>query len=327
MNGSQRDVSDPGDSIDEPQGPEQYLHPGEELRIYSSDVQIKKFRFEAYLTNRRLFLIDQTDRKPGVTAKEIPVEFILGSYLEDSPTREPVIVLSVKTADDDIRTMKMIFAHTGEERTTEAEEWIHLLAKAPPFRDEPAGRPRSAAPSGPAPALSPEARSLSDTIVVPSPRPQPPVRKEEQVPVEIDLKPPRDEMRPSRGEIKPVRDEMKPDRDEMRPVLDEMKPPRVEKVSQKEERAVVKKPPQPAPPVQREVQSGAVTTPIQYCFHCGKKLPANANFCPYCGTNVQQNAHHEEYSHLPLPLHQFKEEAPQPAEEKKKGRFGRFFGR
>jgi len=95
MNSSQSGAPDPGGGGEEPAGAERYLHPGEELRICSSDIQIKKFRFEAYLTNRRLFLIDQNDRKPGVTAKEIPVGSIIGSYLEDSPSHEPVIVLSV----------------------------------------------------------------------------------------------------------------------------------------------------------------------------------------------------------------------------------------
>jgi ribosomal protein L40E len=27
---------------------------------------------------------------------------------------------------------------------------------------------------------------------------------------------------------------------------------------------------------------------ILYCHHCGRKLPSGANFCPYCGTNLQR---------------------------------------
>ncbi len=268
MNGSQYGSPGPASEGEEPAGAEQYLHPGEELRICSTDIQIKKFRFEAYLTNLRFFLIDQSDPKPGVTAKEIPIGSIIGSYLEDSPSHEPVIVLSVRTVDDDIRTMKMTFAHTGEERTTEAEEWIHLIAHASTIPGEAPG------PVPPAPVLSPEARALSDTMVFPSPRPAEPVR------------------------------------------------------SRREEKAPVSPPSPPAAaPPQHPPAPSAAATPIQYCFHCGKKLPAQANFCPYCGTKVHQSAHHEEFGHIRLPLHQHQEPAEQPKEETKRKGWKRLFGR
>jgi len=251
-------------------GAERYLHPGEDLRICSSDILIKKFRFEAYLTNRRLFLIDQNDRKPGVTAKEIPVGSIIGSYLEDSPSREPVIVLSVKTADDDIRTMKMIFAHTGEERIREAEEWLHLIAHTASTPEDSGIRPRAFAPE-PAPALSPEARALSDTLVFPAPRPEP-AREKPATDTKVRSQPP------------------------------------VTTVAQ-------------AP-----AQPHLVTTPIQFCFHCGKKLPPGANFCPYCGTRAHHSGAVEE-QHAPKtpPAPQ---PQPSPAKEavaKKRG-WRRFFG-
>jgi hypothetical protein len=227
---------------EEPAGAERYLHPGEELRICSSDIQIKKFRFEAYLTNRRLFLIDQNDPKPGITAKEIPVGSILGSYLEDSPSREPVIVISVRTAEDDIRTMKMTFAHNGEERAAEAEEWMHFISRAISPPGETGIRPASPAPA-PTHALSPEARALSDTIVY-----------------------------PARATPEPALE------------LDEMKRP----PSRKQPPVAVS----PSQPVM--VPPSPMTAPVQFCFHCGKKLPPNANFCPYCGTKVHNSSHNQE---------------------------------
>jgi hypothetical protein len=257
---------DPAGNDDEPAGAERYLHPGENLRVCSSDIQIKKFRFEAYLTNKRLFLIDQNDRKSGITAKEIPVQSIISSYLEESPAREPVLVLSVRTSDDDIRTMKMALVHTGEDRAREAEEWVHLISQVV-----------SAAVPGriqaPEPVTAPEARTLSDTMVFPVSRPSPaPAGKQDaQLPV------------------KPVK----------------------------------------AP----SAASGAATAPpsstaqIVYCYHCGKKLPGNANFCPFCGTRVHEN-HHSEESHLHLPLHQYREQPPNPPQEPvKKTGWRRFFGR
>jgi hypothetical protein len=275
MNSSQYGSPDPAPEEGEPQGAERYLQPGEELRICSSDIQIKKFRFEAYLTNRRLFLIDQNDPKPGVTAKEIPVGSVIGSYLEDSPSREPVIVLSVRTADDDIRTMKMTFAHTGEERATEAEEWIHLISQSSSRPGETPSLTKTPGPSPPSPVLSPEARALSDTMVFPSPRPaEPTVRpKEEKAPAQRS------------------------------------------------------RPPAAAPPRQPPELSPSTITPIQYCFHCGKKLPAQANFCPYCGTKVHQSAQTEEFSHLRLPVHQHHESPEVPQDEPKKKGWKRLFGR
>jgi hypothetical protein len=246
MDNRQFGSSEPFSDETEPAGAERYLHPGEDLRICSSDIQIKKFRFEAYLTNRRLFLIDQNDPKPGITAKEIPVGSIIGSYLEDSPSREPVIVISVRTAEDDIRTMKMVFAHNGEERTAEAEEWLHLVAHAASSPGETGIRPASPGPS-PAPALSPEARALSDTIVVPKQKPAPPVERQD-----VRKTPPRKQLSTT----------------------------------------------VPTPPAVK-AQPFPATTPIQFCFHCGKKLPPQANFCPYCGTRVHQTTQNEEH-HPPI---------------------------
>jgi hypothetical protein len=275
MNGSQSGSPDSAGGGEEPAGAERYLHPGEELRICSSDVQIKKFLFEAYLTNRRLFLIDQNDPKPGVTAKEIPVGSIIGSYLEDSPSHEPVIVFSVKTADDDIRTMKMTFAHTGEERTREAEEWLHLVTHETATTGEGAIRQQSSRPA-PAPPLSPEARALSDTMVFPAPQPEP-SRERPATATQVRNKP-----------------------------------------------SVA-----PAVQVPVPVQPHSVTTPIQFCFHCGKRLPPGANFCPYCGTRAHSSVHPGEpqtQKTQPAAPQQQPKPLVEEAEEKKRG-WRRFFGR
>ena len=259
------DTPDAAGNDEEPAGAERYLFPGENLRICSSDIQIKKFRFESYLTNRRLFLIDQNDRKSGITAKEIPVESILASYLEESPAREPVLVLSVRTADDDIRTMKMAFVHTGEDRAREAEEWVHLISQA--VSASVPGRVQA-----PEPATAPEARNLTDTIVFPATR-----------------TPPRSAGAPAQ---KPGGKSV-PDREAV-------------------------------PAADKQTSS---STPIIYCFHCGKKLPEHANFCPFCGTRVHE-ASHEEGSHLHLPLHQYREQpSTQLQEPIKKTGWRRFFGK
>lgn len=266
MSANNFDTPDPAGNDDEPAGAERYLHPGENLRIYSSDMQIKKFRFEAYLTNKRLFLIDQNDRKSGITAKEIPVQSIISSYLEESPAREPVLVLSVRTSDDDIRTMKMAFVHTGEDRARESEEWVHLISQAVSVAIPGQIQARER-------VTAPEARTLSDTMVFPVSRPAP-------APAGTLGAKPSGKSVPSMSAAPGAA---------------------------------------AAPP--------SSPTQIVYCFHCGKKLPENANFCPFCGTRVHET-HHDEGSHLHLPLHQFRDQPPEPPQETvKKTGWRRFFGR
>jgi len=265
MSANNFDTLDSTVNDEEPAGAERYLKPGENLRIYSSDIQIKKIRFESYLTNKRLFLIDQNDRKSGITAKEIPIQTIITSILEESPSREPVLVLSVRTSDDDVRTMKLVFMHTGEDRGREAEEWVHLIAQT-----------ASAAIPGPThaqePATAPEARPLTDTMIFPSSRTSPPIAGSARA--------------------------QSPDR----PGADQA----------------------PAPAA---AGTSLSSTPlIAYCFHCGKKLPEQANFCPFCGTHVHETMHKEE-AHLHLPLHQFKETPATPSQDTGKKGWRRFFGR
>ena len=276
---------DPDDETDEVQGPERYLQPGEELLIFSTDVQIKKFRFEAFLTNNRLFLVDLNEKKPGVTAKEIPVDSIVEAYLEQSPSQEPILVLSIRTSDEDVRTMKMVFPHTGEDRLSQAEEWVHLIQHGPHGR-EPA--PSSMGPgeefkmpAREAPATAPEVRSLSETIVFPVARkPAPASPAEPPAPVA-----------------------------EPRTVVQDV--------------PAYEKRPAPAP------LSSSVTV-IQFCFHCGKKLPPNANFCPFCGTRMQQ-VHTPDKIPAPAPKPRSQplpepEPVKTPEKKEKKGGF-RFFRR
>jgi|WetSurMetagenome_2_1015567.scaffolds.fasta_scaffold32841_3 hypothetical protein len=270
MSTHNNDTMDSPMSDEEPSGAERYLNPGENLRVCSSDVQIKKIRFESYLTNRRLFLIDQNDRRSGVTAKEIPVHTIVSSILEETPSREPVLVLSVKTLDDDVRTMKLVFMHTGADRGREAEEWVHLIEQT-----------TSAAVPGriqaQEPATAPEARPLMDTAQIPSSRTAPPAAGPAPVPARAQ-------------------------------------PPGKPATS-----------PAPAPEATGTSPSSAIQ--IAYCFHCGKKLPEQANFCPFCGTRVHETVH-EEASHLHLPLHQYKDQSHTPPQDAaKKIGWRRFFGR
>ena len=251
----------PEDDMEEISGPEQYLRAGEELLVYATDIKIKKFTFEAYLTNSRLFLIDKNEKKPGVFAKEIPVHSIVEGYLEQTPAQEPVLVLSIRTSDDDIRTMKMTFQHTGDDRTTEVEEWIHLIQHG---RREVAREPHAVPEKRTeTPFIAPQARDVSETMVFPTP------------PMKVKDFPP------------PVKEE----REESIPA------------------AIPRK--EASPPVHVSPSQ----TQIMFCHHCGRRVPPNANFCPFCGTRMHQSHHEESPTRLTLSS----KEHMVPAPEEKKG--------
>ncbi|MFA5002729.1 MAG: zinc ribbon domain-containing protein [Methanolinea sp.] len=262
---------------EEPEGPERYLRPGEELLIYTPDVQIKKFRFDAYLTNDRLFLTDQDEKTPGVTAKEIPIGSIAETHLEHSPSQEPILVLSIRTSDDDIRTMKMVFVHTGVDRLSQAEEWVHLIRHG---RESAGPRyPEDQEMLTPAtPVISPEARALSETMVFPD---TPRVEKSTTI-----------------------------------PSLEPAASPAAELTRTIPVTYPAKFPETKSPP---KTGHDAVTTQIQFCFHCGHRVPPNANFCPYCGTRMASGHHAPE---IPAPVQARKEvsEQEKPPEKEKKSR-------
>lgn len=277
---------DPSAIDEETEGPARYLQPGEELLILTPEIQIKKFRFDSYLTDRRLFFIDQNEKRPGVTAKEIPRPSIVDAFIEHSSTREPVLVISIRTSDDDIRTMKMIFVHTGKDRVEEAEEWIHLIRRG---RDASTG-PGTAegAPAVVPAATSPEVRSLSETMVFPA------TRTPEQAPV-----------------IEPVH-------------------------SQEPDKTVVAAKESPSEPHPVSQPPTLSQTQMNFCHHCGHRIPPNANFCPYCGTRMHRASPGQvtpappapqASARAPAPKKEYAEALPAEKKEKKKGWASRLFGR
>ncbi len=118
---------EPGSEEEEEGGISVYLQSGEQVIIGSLNIAVKKFYFHAYLTNQRIFLIDTQEKKVKVTAKDIPRDSIAGSTIEFSESSDPVLVLSLKSADDEIKTMKLIFTQDGMDRSDEVNEWISLL--------------------------------------------------------------------------------------------------------------------------------------------------------------------------------------------------------
>jgi len=126
------------DSEEEDGGISVYLQPGEKELIGSLNIAVKKFFFHAYLTNQRIFLIDTQEKKVKVTAKDIPRDTIAASSIEYSESSDPVLVLSLKSADDEIKTMKLIFIQNGMDRSDEIHEWLTLLQEQGPIKKSPA---------------------------------------------------------------------------------------------------------------------------------------------------------------------------------------------
>jgi hypothetical protein len=205
-----RQPSDDGDAGEEEEGGglSPYLQAGEQVLIGSLNVSVKKFFFHAYMTDRRIFLIDTQEKKLKVTAKDVPRNTLAGSIVEFSENSDPVLVLSIRSADDDIKTMKIVFVQNGMDRSAEIDEWIALLHKG----DEPARRPkRSVAeePAEPEPKEEPASRprvAVKNQELRPTKKPlrdlekQPPVKRlisftktpeEEPLPEEQPVSPPR----------------------------------------------------------------------------------------------------------------------------------------
>lgn len=124
---SNKYVGDEPETDEEDGGLSAILQPGEQVLIGSLNISVKKFFFHAYLTNKRIFLIDTQEKKLKVTAKDIARDTIVGSIVEFSENSDPVLVLSIKSADDEIKTMKLVFAQNGMDRSGEIDEWIALI--------------------------------------------------------------------------------------------------------------------------------------------------------------------------------------------------------
>ena len=111
-----------------------YLQPGEQVQIGSLNVSVKKFFFHAYLTDRRVFLIDTQEKKLKVTAKDVARDTIAGCISEYSENSDPVLVLSIRSPDDEIKTMKIVFVQNGMDRSSEIDDWLSLLQDERPHR-------------------------------------------------------------------------------------------------------------------------------------------------------------------------------------------------
>jgi len=190
---------DEGGEEEEEGGLSPYLKPGEQVLIGSLNVSVKKFFFHAYMTDQRIFLIDTQEKKLKVTAKDVYRDTITGSISEFSENSDPVLVLSIRSADDEIKTMKIIFVQNGVDRSAEVDEWIALLHQ----EEEPKGRKKRPAAKEPEP---PEPEEFIPPKRPAAEEPEEPEQEEARARPRAPLKV--HELKPAK---KPVRDlEMQP---------------------------------------------------------------------------------------------------------------------
>jgi RNA polymerase subunit RPABC4/transcription elongation factor Spt4 len=284
-----------------------YLQPGEQVQIGSLNVSVKKFFFHAYLTDKRIFLIDTQEKKLKVTAKDVARETIAGCSSEFSENSDPVLVLSIRSPDDEIKTMKIVFVQNGMDRSTETGEWISLLQDERPHKK--GSKKKAEEPI----QKQPPVKRLLSIYKMPEeekePEPQEdehprrlPVGPQEAVKNPISIKGYDREIPPTGNENgrhtkKPevqsamkvaMKSAMQPLRqppshpvrrvtaEPMRPTLAEepVHPPFVEIL-----------PDEKPDSFEKPVRDDEAGNP-QFCHNCGKKLPHNANFCPGCGTKL-----------------------------------------
>ena len=194
-----------------------YLQKGEQVLIGSLNIAVKKFFFHAYLTDQRIFLIDTQEKKVRVTAKDISRDTIVGSIIEFSENSDPVLVLSHKSLDDEIKTMKLIFVQNGMDRSSELDEWIALLhdkdkpkkTSSQPVEEVPKDKegPASVEPEKPAQKqeLTPKRKPAKD------PEKQPPVKRHFPI-IKTQVEEPKPEEPPKtsrRGQVREVPEPVK----------------------------------------------------------------------------------------------------------------------
>ena len=257
-----------GEGEEEEGGLSKILQPGEQVLIGSLNVSVKKFFFHAYLTNKRIFLIDTQEKKLKVTAKDIPRDTIADSIVEYSENSDPVLVLSVKSADDEVKTMKLVFAQNGIDRSAEIDDWISLLGEEPEPRKQ-----KKTAPPQRIPEVVPEEPVAEEVEEMLPPRPaRAPARAEEMRPARKPLK--EHERQPPVKRLIPLTREPEPE-PEPEPVVQPVRRVQVRSVEEPPQRRVtstqahaiptpVRSEPQPVrrPEVQTAVRT-AMNVPVQ----------------------------------------------------------------
>jgi len=339
---------EPAGDEEEEGGLSVYLQKGEHVVIGSLNITVKKFFFHAYLTNQRIFLIDTQEKKVKVTAKDIPRDSIIGSIIEFSENSDPVLVLSIRSPDDEIKTMKLVFVQNGMERTAEIDEWIALLHEEEEKKSpEPVVEEIPAPEEAPAPAetekpaerreLQPKRMQAKDH------EKQPPVKRHFAArPVQEEAahvqEPPPPQRRAQVREV-PAEESDRGATPTKTPGSQTVRKHEVQsamKVAMKSAmqplrqsslqaaRRPVIEPPSPPPqetePEEKKVapkrpaREKAEETPDeladipQFCHNCGRKLPLAANFCPGCG--IKLSLHHRTLPRARIPQAPAEKKAP-----------------
>jgi len=333
-----------------------YLQKDEHVLIGSLNITVKKFFFHAYLTDRRIFLIDTQEKKVKVTAKDIPRDSIIGSIIEFSENSDPVLVLSIRSPDDEIKTMKLVFVQNGMERSDEIDEWVALLNEEDKQKKSPAPQVEELPEHKEVPAPAEPEKPAEKQELQPKRMPakdhekQPPVKRHFAVHAAQEQEPSRPQRRAQVREVpeeeygrgatpvktadiqtvrkREVQSAMKVAmKSAMQPLkhsslqtakrpVIEPAPPSPQEPEPVEKKVAPRRPVVHEKPEETPVQEESADIP-QFCHNCGKKLPVAANFCPGCGTKLSQ---HRTLPHARIPEAPAEKKVPHhqaPVREKK----------
>jgi len=316
---------EPGTDEEDEGGVSVYLQKDEHVLIGSLNITVKKFFFHAYLTDRRIFLIDTQEKKVKVTAKDIPRDSIIGSIIEFSENSDPVLVLSIRSMDDEIKTMKLVFVQNGMERSDEIDEWIALLHEEDKQTKTPVPQveelPRHDEVPAPAEPEKPAEKQELQPKRMPSKdhEKQPPVKRHFAVYAAQRQEPSPPQRRAQVREMpeeesgrgatpvktadiqsvhkREVQSAMKVAmKSAMQPLkhsflqtakrpVGEPVPPSPQEPEPTEKKVAPRRPVVHEKPMETAMQDEGADIP-KFCHNCGKKLPPVANFCPMCGTRL-----------------------------------------
>lgn len=140
----------------------------ERITLKSRNVSIKNRSFNAYLTNKRLILLDSDDPR-GESSRDIDRNEIVMARIGEDLSGTPTLNLSVKASNGEIKRMIITFIGAPDERSEELGEWVSELREGILSRKEDVnevfGKVESAVPP---------ARPDSNIPLTPRPAPQKP---------------------------------------------------------------------------------------------------------------------------------------------------------
>jgi len=112
----------------------------ERINLKSRNVSIKNRSFSAYLTNKRLILLDSDDPR-GESSRDIDRQDIVMARTGEDLSGTPTLNLSIKASNGEIKRMIITFIGAPEERNEELSNWVTEIREGILSRNEVENQP------------------------------------------------------------------------------------------------------------------------------------------------------------------------------------------